>query len=525
MADPNLSQAAWNAYWERFGVLAGMENDLEVMRQRFSEEKVRAVNRNDKNGNFSAGTLSLSGAKVGTNTSADGRLYVRLVANSANWDLHLYTAVSASGEVGQALDVADGAVATIVEANSSGLTGSVTLDASVVAEADDVHYLQVYPDYRLAINTHFDKDGADRDGEMEDVLLSVADAVASSMTTALATIRGAIDQIMSLQLGPASKSTYVGRNYSALNRTVESDDGALTVAFKGALEDLRLASKSNNGGSTPQEVVENLLSVGAVTYESGNVGTGTTPTATAYEHQEAGTWTGVCTSETIGSEEFEMSFAPTEASRANFGYTSPRKLRIKAEWKDPGSEPTNIEDPFVGIKSLTIDRARTVTNDTGTMLDTTVTLWSETGETSTNTDDGILYVSAETNGANFDISFYKDSNKPSSALVAKATNIAASAAFTASQRNRSGLSISGTLHGSVADGNASTLNLKVFKKDGRTDGDPDRFEFAITETSAGKWQRMFRRRLGYYMHSDTAGGETIDEDFASRHSPLDLLES
>ena len=51
--------------------------------------------------------LTLSGVVYGTNTSADGLLYVRFVANGGNWDVSLYTGTGASGLVGKATNVAE----------------------------------------------------------------------------------------------------------------------------------------------------------------------------------------------------------------------------------------------------------------------------------------------------------------------------------------------------------------------------------------------------------------------------------
>ena len=60
----------------------------------------------------------------------------------------------------------------------------------------------------------------------------------------------------------------------------------------------------------------------------------------------------------------------------------------------------------------------------------------------------------------------------------------------------------------------------MFDTDGRTDGDPDRFEIAITETSIGKGQIFFAEAYQYYANSDTSGGETVDEDYWQRGGSL-----
>lgn len=526
MANPSLTQANFDLRWERLAVLLAMLRVLREARQRFSEEKVRVFNHKDFNQNFVAGTLTLSGVKIGVNTSPEGVLYVRLVADGGDWDVNIYMATGAGGGdlVATANAVADGAVATLTAANSSGLTGSVTLDGTVVAEADDVHQIICLPDFKLQINTHFDKD-IDRDGDMERAALDAAAAVAAGLRVQEQRIVGLIESFLALQLGPAVKSAKLDP-LTRLSRTVADDDGAIEVAFAGVLEDVRLGMKQNDsGGALPQEVVKAALSVGAVAYESGNIGAGTTPTPTVYEHQEAGVWTGVCEDATIGAQRFRMSFAPSDAARAHLAYDSPILLTLKKEWKDPGQDPSvsaeaGQERPRVGVRSLTIDYARTITNVSGTGLNTTNTLWSETGENADNTDSGVLYVSVETNGSNFDLSFYSDSNKPASSLVAKATNIAAGAAFTATERNGSGLTVFGTAHASIANGNTSTVNLKVFDSDGRTDGDPDRFSFTVTLSSIGRVQELWAEAFGYYLNSDTVGGETVDEYYGYRGGTL-----
>lgn len=499
------------------GVIVNMYKVLRSAWKRMTESKVRAYNHNDFNANF-ASAITITGAKLGVNTSAEGYIYVRLVADGGDWDVNLYTAPAASGLVAAANAVADGAVATCTEQNSSGLTVTVTLDASVVAEIDDVHRILVYPDFSLQVDDKFDGD-IDRDPEMERVLTDARAAIADQLSQALSVVDQAFIRFMQIQMGPAVKSGY-SESGLMLSREPADDDGAISVAFTGLLEDLRLGSKNNNsGGALPQEVVKAVLSVAAASYESGNVGAGTTPTATVYEHQEGGTWTFVCTKDDIGQQEFTASFSPSDTARAHLSYVSPIPLRVKREWKDPG-EPPGTARPRIGLKSLTIDYARTITNVSGTAFNTTNTLWSETGETAGNTDGGILHATVEENGANFDISFYSDSNKPASSLVAKATNIGAAAAFTATERNDSGLSITGTTHASIADGNTSTVDLNVFSKDGRTDGDPDRFEIVVTETSIGKGQIFLAERFAYYMNSDVSGGETVAEAYFTRGGDL-----
>lgn len=520
MANPSLSQANFDLRWERLAVLLAMLRTIREPRQRFAEAKVRVFNHNDFNANFVAGTLTLTGVKIGVNTAANGQLYVR-VTGTDPYAVTIYKATGGgSGDkVCEETSIASGGSAVLDEANSSGMSGTVTLSGSETAETDDVHQVIALPDFKLQVNDAFDKD-IDRDDVMERAALDACAAVARDLRATERRIIGLIETFLQAQLGPACKSTYLDPLLK-LNREVTDDDGALSVAFTGALEDIRLGMKNNDsGGALPQEVVNAVLSVGALAYESGNVGAGTTPTATAYEHQEAGVWTGVCVDATIGAQKFEMSFAPSDAARAHLSYRSPFLLTVKKEWKDPGAEPGADERPRIGLKSLTVDYARTITNVSGTALDTTAGLWSETGEDDDNTDSGVLYVSVEANGSNFDISFYSDSNKPSSALVAKATNIAASAAFTATERNGSGLTVFGTAHGSIAAGNTSTVDLNVFDTDGRTDGDPDRFSITITQTSIGKIQELWTEAFGYPLNSDTSGGETVDEYYGYRGSTL-----
>jgi hypothetical protein len=517
MADPGLSQANWNLRWERAGIIVALWKSARELRKRVSEEVCRSYNDNDFEANF-ASDVTLVGADVGVNTSAEGYLYVRLVANGGDWDVEFYKAAGGGGSdlMAKATAVADGAVATLAEQNSSGLTGSVTLDASVVAEADDVHKLKVFNDFKLQVDNHFDKD-IERDGEMEQVMLRTLDRVESLARSAEGAAVDAFSEMLRLQLGPACKSG----STSDLTKSPTTDDGAVSVAFSGLLEDLRLGMKNNtSGGAVPQEVVKAVLSVGTTTYESGNIGTGTTtPPATVYEHQEGGTWSFTCSSATIGAQEFTAKFAPSDASRAHLVYESPIKLRVKKEWRDAGISAGG-DAPRIGIKSLTVDYVRTITNTTGTPFSVTATDWSETGESADNTDSGVLYLEVEANGANWDISFYSDSNKPSSALVAKATGIASSASFTAAERNRSGLTVTGKMASSPAAGNDATVDLNVFDTDGRTDGDPDRFEIAITETSIGKGQIFFAEAYQYYANSDTSGGETVDEDYWQRGGSL-----
>jgi hypothetical protein len=174
----------------------------------------------------------------------------------------------------------------------------------------------------------------------------------------------------------------------------------------------------------------------------------------------------------------------------------------------------------VGVQSLTINYARVITNVAGAAVSDTPADWSETGESSDNTNAGLLYGTVAANGSNWDISLYSDASKPTASLVAKATNIAASAVFTATARNRSGLTVIGKMAAGPAAGNTFTVDLKVFSTDGRADGAPDRFTFLVTLASIGAWQEEIAELYHYYGESDAAASETVYDYWIERHGDL-----
>ena len=119
MADLAKTDAQYERFLEELGALMRIARWVEEIRRRLTRERTQVVNAGD----VTSATPHLTGATLtgvdfGANTSDDGKLWLRWVANGGNWDVHLYTAAGASGEVGTVTNVA--ASATTERAGTEG---------------------------------------------------------------------------------------------------------------------------------------------------------------------------------------------------------------------------------------------------------------------------------------------------------------------------------------------------------------------------------------------------------------------
>ena len=150
MADLSKTQAEWTRFIAReFGslVMAPIRH-LRELEDIFTLERVQVVNLGDRaSATPHITALTFTGFDAATNPASDGRLYVRFVANGGNWDVTFYTAAAASGSVAWAQNIAASGTASLVALNSSGLTGSITLGATIVGDITDLHQVLVIADY------------------------------------------------------------------------------------------------------------------------------------------------------------------------------------------------------------------------------------------------------------------------------------------------------------------------------------------------------------------------------------------
>ena len=492
--NPGLTQLQFTYVGTRLFYLLGKLLELRQHRFRYERNEVRVEDVNDFNANTSSWVLY--GVNPGVNTDANGELFVRCVASGGDWIVTLFLA--SGGGAGDRVAVsgvtADGATATFTALNGYGISGTCLLDATVVAEIDDVHKLRCFTDYPVRDVQVFE--GTESfDATLRPIVLASNIAVADALKAAEASLVDAFRQCLIVYVA----SRINAASSIPLDKGYDVEDGAVSLIIKGILEDLRLAMIDN---TTPQSITQAVIAAGSVAFASGNVGLGTMVTPTMLEKALPGTITWRCSDETLGSEQFLASLRRSDDGSIVEGKNP---LYVGKEWKDAD----------IGVSSAVLLRSLSKTGDgTNIYFSVLSSGWSVTGESTSNTNNGVLYPSIVANGGAWDISFYKSSARLSTDLVAKATSIANNAVFSAVAQRRSGLTVNGTAGSAMAAWSSGTLLLNAFKS-----GPPaDVFTSAVTRTSAGDIQKflaeLIPETLDWYLKG--SGSPTLPDTLMTR---------
>lgn len=443
---------------------------------------------------------SLSGVNLSDldkNVAADGRLWIRVTANGGNWDIHIYKALAAASEVATATNVAAGAVATLTAANSSGLTGSCTLAASIAAIANDTYSIQVFLGFgqmdRQILNGLHQEDASILDEQLA-LNTACADALAGLMAQCN---RSAESAKMLEQLG---RLWVVNPRIGFLAKTVVNDDGVVSVTVDGVFERFRQNWEDN---TTVQKVAVTTIAAAAASYDAGNQGTSTAVLGSAGPNLEPGTIQAVCVEDGPSFDEvrFRVTFQPTDGTGPVDGK---ELLTVGKAWDDPDI-PVSI--------SLTFGYLLADDDGDGTDVAATTQITTMTGLTEDNSDNGKLYGKVVASGASFIYKFYEDSAR--TLLVAQSTAVAAATAFSATQQNRSGITIGWKSGTAPADADLFSIATRPHKKGDSTNA-PDQFTIAITRSALGRIQDTARRYHGWKYHQ--ASSPTFADTFIQRGS-------
>lgn len=498
MSDLAKTQAAFNHFLEEEFAL--FLSCLRIMREardtfRYEREQVSILDNRDY-----VTSAVVNGIDYGVNTTQDGQLYVRLTANASNWDVHIYKATGAGGgdEVASVTNLAASATGTLVAANSSGISGTITLGASAAALAADTLILWCKQDIRKRARVKMDGTGS-KDSNTLSLIVEMCDAVEASCNGALASIRSFTNR-WATELGQSGPD-FMGRSFAALisDAALTDASGSVTRRRTGFLPELSEAMHDDTTAGE-QDVLQRVVAAGAGSFDAANTGLGAVASHTPKEHCPAAVWRFECeagsdTGDT-GSERFSGR-AKVTGTDEEFSFSG---LVVGQQWTGPR-----------GFGPITLTRTKSKTNDGSNNVFAAASGATVTGENDANTDTGTLYVKTEANGSNWDISFFNSSNQTAGDLVAKATNIASSAAFTATPKNGSGLTIAWTLGGTVSAVTNITLDLNPFVTQ-NSDGVPDSFTVTTSVTGTpGLIQDTIGEELGYSLNSDTSGNESFED--------------
>ena len=505
------SDTEWKeGLFRKLGIGLRLGRTLLELRDRFREERIQVLNVMDKNANVHAddGSITLAGVKYGTNTSEDGKLFMR-VTGGPTYTVSLYKATGGGGgdKVAEGTAAASG-TATLAEQSSSGLTGTLRLAGSVTGEADDVHYLRPYLDWRKDAKSIFDGSNDTITGDDSRSLFAFYD-LANDLGASADAMLSRLDTWFSEFLVSAADNT---RSYGAewldsaegtLISEASSDGGSgdITRIRGGVLQDLLLSMQDEATGAT-QYVVRRLLAGGAATADTGNTGAGAIASHVPEAHCPIGTFYFTCAAGLGtgdgGEEQFRVTFSSSENDDS---FAMSELLTIKQSYKG-----------VLGFGPVTLTRTLSKTGDgSNANLSVVTSGWSTTAESEDNTSAGTLYWRVIANGSNWDFSFYKAAAMSDSAdLVAKAENIATAAVFTATAKLGSGLTVTGQAGSGPVTTTSGTLVLGFFTVQNASNK-PDRLSLAVTQTSTGKGQWLFHKLLDFKANGTAAGAETIDD--------------
>jgi hypothetical protein len=491
------SQSDWNKLFRELGFYFSVLKDLRDRKRRHSLVRNRISIKDESNVNAFTSSWNLSGVNIGTNTDDQGRIFVRIVdespgANQAT--VNLYRATGAGGaDLVATGNGANGATITLSASNSSGLTGTVVLGTVTANEANDNHYLRVFPDYATRARALFD-------GTETDHL-----TLLNGVTETCKFVEGQLSQCESLW--KSALTTFLRSRWSSFHKSsgadgvsknTTTDQGAITTSYSGQLEDAR-QNMSDELTAGAQKVLKNTVSAGSVTANAANQGVGTWTGPTLEEWARDGLITITCIDRTIGSEKFSVSQKVTTTGDV---INALNDLQVGRAFSDPN----------LGIRSITLSRSLTLasgsSNDFGAMAS-----WSFSGESSTNTNDGVIYVKVTGSVGAWIISGYTSSSYDSTTQVFASVAGAAGAIVAIAASNSSGLSGSVKIGSAPTNNNTGSVNLNPFRIANVTNAKPDVFTCQITCSAVGEFQYELRESFGYALNSAASGSQTLSEDY------------
>ncbi len=500
------SQSAWTRYLGREVAEAALRpiRDLREMRAKFARERTQVRVYNDVNGNIAS--LTLDGINHVTNTALGFKLYARFTANGGNWDVALYRSTGGSNSVATVTNLADGGTAALVAANSSGISGSITLGAAVVGTSGDEIVVEAVLDYKKNLPKIFTQtDSIATDDRCRRIWSAAYDQVSTLQTQAINVLREALRQSQ-LANDPVTGTIARGNEFNSANETslvqdLEVRDGSGNVTRSlGGLVAVLSDNMADEGTGGEQDVVRDVKAAGAGSFDAANTGLGSLASSTPREKSPVGVIRWRCDSGVddgnLGSETFSGTFTATDGSGITFPVSG---LMVEKLWTGPRG----------CLVQVRLRRTYTKTNDGSNLNLAAVTTGIFTGENASNTNAGVLYWKVVTNGSNFDFEFYKDANLTQ--LVAKAANVAASAAINATEQNASGLTVAWTAGSAPVATTTGQVNCNGFVRR-RSDGFADQFTVTITRTgTAGDIQRILGEEFDADLNSDSSGSESISD--------------
>ena len=525
MPDLAFTDAERDARFKRIGAPVAAIADLREVRDRFQKERDRVTLELEVNGVLSQ--FRLSGVRIGENTDADGIIFLRVfdeTPGAGEARIRGYTTTAdRTANTNHVFNAEgnDGATLTVDEANSSGLDvdGDDQVVIGTVAGNDSDAQLRCLLDWRIHFRNVYGGEVDDRiDGDQAafDAMLDACDVAVDGISSALDAFGDAFDALMLGQVRDEIRSGE--RNVAVVGRSV--DDGAVTIRKSGVLVDLARAMALNSGGSGEIHVLPFDLTASSVTFVSSNNGVFSMSAPTLLNSARAGRVTFRL------QKPFDASGAETfKAILKLDGLSGPG---AEVEGEGVLTVGKTYRSNILGIGTALMSRSFTKTGDAGNAdLAAASAVSAIDGETTGNTAAGKFTVQVVANGSNWDFEFYKttDTGQLTTAnLVAKATNIATGAVFTATEQNGSGLTVSWQAGSGPTTTNTVTLDInqgEIVETDGELV--PDSAFYDVTKgTNRGRFQDIIAKLRLTGLNTDASA--SVDDSFARANTVAEILQ-
>jgi hypothetical protein len=501
MTDLAKTQAQWNTFGREFGLFLAPLKYLEDAKRKFNLDRTREQVVSVGSLDVDLQGWALDGMHIGTNTSEDGALFVRVVDETpvGGATINVYKALGAgSGDLVMTGSGANSTTVTLAASNNSGLTGTVVvgvISASVASDAEVV--LVCLPDFPLRRQKTFDGSEAEH-GEMVEAFNAACRASVTAILQAQQAWAGALEVFLTGRGGAFNEASLPDTAINPfVSKSSTNDGGVIATLYTGLLENI--VENMKDESTAEQFVVQNVLTVGTPAADAANDGKGTLSTPTMEDWPVSGLIQLRCIADAVGAEQFALSVRD-RVTGANI--TAENPLMVKK----------NYSDGKLGIQTMTLTRTMVVTG--GAADFGVVGSWVIDNESEDNTEDGTIYLKITASGGNWIMAGYSSSSYLTADQVFTTAATAANTTVAIQAVGNSGLSgtaIIGTAPTTTTEGN---INLQPFKAQ-NSDGRPDKFTIDITRGALGEFQHYLADLVGFALNSTTAGSETLDDSYVS----------
>lgn len=526
MADLARSNAEWLLFKRRLSAAISYARTMLHQLDRHRYERV-LYTEVDPNGNTLPGAkIVLAGVKPGINTTERMKVYVRVTSGSNPRTAALYKATGAgSGDKVAEGSANLGATATLVQANNSGMSGTYPINASVTPDADDLHVLELYMDWRPFFTAVFDgTDGFDEDSRSRDSLIAMVsrnEALAEEM------VRNAIGGIFAILVSDTNNARAWGAKFlkdsffNLLEEVASKDgSGAVVITRAGAWNALRLAMVDESVATTPT-VRERVVEAAAAVPGSGNVGQLTMAAHTPEGQCPVSDAVITCV------KGYGNGFGGYREEYAVVLNVRGTDVSIPLSKTMSPGQAYRGECGFGGTAGATLKRVFTKTNDGSDVNLSVLTdaAWAVSLEDEQNTSAGIVWWVVTVSGGLNSYKFYRTAAMDAGDLVCESTGVADGAAFTATPKNGSQLTINGKAGSNPVNGTTGQLNMN-FGRVGNNENVADSYTVAIDLDAQGEFSRVLAA-LPFLGENGTRlngvpSGETWSDDLIKANGYVDI---